>query len=186
MFRNRIRYGAEGATVGGLFPLAGKTLQQAYKWGARPVGEPLVRMGFNVAGAGFKGASWLLSKNPVLHSQISKSLIDSTKYNVKKMISPMLAKMGYKCDFFADECVTTKCPPPPHSRCQRGRHRSNRPRAGYLPSSRPWRARYRHCSSRFASSTAASHPRSRTWRTKCRKSPHSRCPRGRPQNTQWN
>ena len=96
MFRNRIRYGAEGATVGGLFPLAGKTLQQAYKWGARPVGEPVLRMGFNTAGAGFRGASWLLSKNPVLHSQISKSLVDSTKYKVKKMISPMLAKMGYK------------------------------------------------------------------------------------------
>ena len=58
VFRNRIRYGAEGAIVGGLFPLAGKTLQQAYKWGARPVGEPLVRMGFNTAGAGFKVASW--------------------------------------------------------------------------------------------------------------------------------
>ncbi len=96
MFRNRIRYGAEGAIVGGVFPLAGKTLQQSYKWAGRPVGEPLVRMGFNTVGAGFKGASWLLSKNPVLHSQISKSLIDSTKYNVKKMISPMLAKMGYK------------------------------------------------------------------------------------------
>jgi hypothetical protein len=96
MFRNKVRYGAEGAVVGGLFPLAGKTLQQAYKWGARPVGEPVLKMGFNTAGAGFKGASWLLSKNPVLHSQISRSLVDSTKYNVKKMISPMLAKMGYK------------------------------------------------------------------------------------------
>ena len=34
MFKNKLKYGAEGAIVGGLFPLVGKTVQQAYKWGA--------------------------------------------------------------------------------------------------------------------------------------------------------
>jgi len=96
MFMNRVRYGAEGALVGGLFPLAGKAAQQAYKYAGRPVGETALKMGFNTIGTGFKGASWLFAKNPLLHSQISRSLVGSTKYNVKKMISPMLAKIGYK------------------------------------------------------------------------------------------
>ena len=97
VLRNKVRYGVEGTIVGGVFPLAGKAFQQAYKYAGRPVGEPFVRMGFNVAGAGFQGASWLLAKNPALHSKISKQLVGSTKYGIKKMISPMarqLAKMG--------------------------------------------------------------------------------------------
>ena len=53
-------------------------------------------MGFNIAGAGFQGASWLLAKNPVLHSKISRSLVGSTKYGVKKLISPITTKMGIK------------------------------------------------------------------------------------------
>ena len=57
MFLNRVRYGAEGAIIGGMFPLVGKSVQQVYKYGARPVGEPFVRMGFNIVGSGFKGAA---------------------------------------------------------------------------------------------------------------------------------
>ena len=57
MFLNRLRYGAEGAIIGGMFPLVGKAVQQVYKYGARPVGEPFVRMGFNIVGSGFKGAA---------------------------------------------------------------------------------------------------------------------------------
>ena len=97
MFRNRLRYGAEGAIVGGMFPLVGKSVQQVYKWGARPLGEPLVRMGFNTAGAGFKGAAWLLSQaDKPLHSQIVKSLSKSTGNTVKKIISPLTQKLGWK------------------------------------------------------------------------------------------
>ena len=55
---NRVRYGSEGAIVGGLFPLVGKTIQQVYKYGARPAGEPFVRMSFNTVGAGFKGVAY--------------------------------------------------------------------------------------------------------------------------------
>ena len=94
MLMNRVRYGAEGSIVGGVFPLAGKAFQQTYKYAGRPVGEPMLRMGFNVAGAGFKGASYLLAKNPALHSEVARSLVGSTKYGIKKMISPMTNKMG--------------------------------------------------------------------------------------------
>ena len=97
MFMNRVRYGAEGAIVGGLFPLVGKTVQQVYKYGARPVGEPLVRMSFNAAGAGFKGTAYLLSTlDKPLHSQIVKSLSKSTGNTVKKIVSPLTQKLGVK------------------------------------------------------------------------------------------
>ena len=94
MLMNRVRYGAEGSIVGGVFPLVGKAFQQAYKYAGRPVGEPMLSMGFNVAGAGFKGASYLLTKNPVLHSEVARSLVGSTKHGIKKMISPITTKMG--------------------------------------------------------------------------------------------
>ena len=94
MFRNRIRYGVEGTLVGGVFPLAGKAFQQAYKYAGRPVGEPMLRMGFNVLGSGFKGASYLLAKNPAVHSQVAKDLAKSSKYTIKKMITPMAKKIG--------------------------------------------------------------------------------------------
>ena len=96
MFMNRLRYGAEGSIVGGVFPLAGKAFQQAYKYAGRPVGEPMLSMGFNVAGAGFKFTSYLLAKNPILHSKISRNLVGSTKYGIKKMISPMTTKLAQK------------------------------------------------------------------------------------------
>ena len=94
MFKNRLRYGAEGTIVGGVFPLAGKAFQQAYKYAGRPVGEPFLRMGFNVLGSGFKGASYLLAKNPALHSQVARDLAKSSKYAIKKMITPMARKIG--------------------------------------------------------------------------------------------
>ena len=54
-------------------------------------------MGFNTAGAGFKGAAWLLSQaDKPLHSKIVKSLSKSTGNTVKKIVSPMTQKLGIK------------------------------------------------------------------------------------------
>ena len=44
-FRNRVKFGFEGAVVGGLFPLVGKGAQLGYKYGLRPVGEPVIGFG---------------------------------------------------------------------------------------------------------------------------------------------
>ena len=97
MLMNRVRYGAEGAIIGGGFPIVGKSLQQLYKWGARPVGEPLVRMSFNTVGAGFKGTAYLLSQlDKPLHTKIVKSLAKSSGNTVKKIISPLTQKLGWK------------------------------------------------------------------------------------------
>ena len=97
VLKNKIRYGVEGATVGALFPLVGKGLQQSYKYAGRPVGEPVLKIGFNTVGVGFKGASWMLSKlDSPFHTQIAKSLVDSTSYGVKKIISPITSRMSFK------------------------------------------------------------------------------------------
>jgi len=97
MLMNRVRYGAEGAIIGGGFPLVGKGFQQLYKWGARPVGEPLVRMSFNTVGAGFKGTAYLLSQgDKVIHNQVVKSLSKSAGNTIKKIISPLAQKIGMK------------------------------------------------------------------------------------------
>ena len=96
IFRNKIRHGKEGLIVGGLFPLAGKTLQQAYKIAGRPVGEPIVRTGFRGLGAGMRGASYLLTKGttPIIQSQVAQKLAGASKYKIKKLLSPITRKMA--------------------------------------------------------------------------------------------
>ena len=116
MLKNRIRYGVEGTIVGGLFPLVGKAFQQFYKYAGRPVGEPFLRMGFNVLGTGFKGASYLLAKNPVLHSQVARDLAKSSKYAIKKMISPMTNKLANKIPPFEEWNIFSVTSPRLHER----------------------------------------------------------------------
>ena len=107
IFRNKLRYGAEGTIVGGLFPLAGKGIQQGYKYAVKPVTKPVVSTAFNVAGGAIKmGASgmrqnvdlykYLLTGNPLIQSQISKKLIGASKYKIKKLISPLTKRFAGK------------------------------------------------------------------------------------------
>ena len=56
IFRNKIRYGAEGTIVGGLFPIGGKAIQQTYKYGVKPVTKPTLQYAFRGIGKGFEGA----------------------------------------------------------------------------------------------------------------------------------
>ena len=46
VFKNKVRFGAEGATVGGLFPLVGKGAQLLYQGVGRPVGGTALSYGF--------------------------------------------------------------------------------------------------------------------------------------------
>ena len=89
MFKNRIKYGSEGALVGGLFPIAGKGLQQGYKYFVKPVTKPTLQYAFRGIGKGFQGAGWLLARNPLLHSEISSKLAGYSKNQIKKLISPL-------------------------------------------------------------------------------------------------
>jgi hypothetical protein len=90
-FRNRLRYGAEGATIGGGFALFGKPIALGFKYG-------LFKPGAKVAGLGLRGvdkavvqpAAWLLSKDKWMIPKLSKALHNSTSYGLQKIISPLL------------------------------------------------------------------------------------------------
>ena len=96
MFKNRLKYGAEGTIVGGLFPIVGKAIQQTYKYGVKPVTKPTLQYAFRGIGKGFQGAGWLLAKNPLLHSEISSKLAGYSKNQIKKLISPLTRKFAGK------------------------------------------------------------------------------------------
>ena len=92
-FRNRLRFGAEGTIIGGFFPIIGKTLQQMYKYFARPVGEATLGLGFRGIGKVGSGASYLLARTPGVSeagSAIAKATSVSTGFALKRMIAPML------------------------------------------------------------------------------------------------
>ena len=86
-FRNRIRFGAEGAAIGGLFGLVGKPAAAIGKYGiAKPVGFGL-RYG---VGPVFQGASYLLSKDKVVLPSVAKGLREGTSYTLEKIMAPLL------------------------------------------------------------------------------------------------
>ena len=45
IFRNKIKYGAEGATVGGGFPILGKSIALGYRYGIKPVTKTTASLG---------------------------------------------------------------------------------------------------------------------------------------------
>jgi hypothetical protein len=85
-FKNRLRFGAEGASIGAGFSLLGKPASIGLKYGLmKPLG-----IGMKGVGKVVGGASWLLSKDPVVIPTISKKLAQGTAYGLEKIISPVL------------------------------------------------------------------------------------------------
>ena len=90
-FRNRLRFAAEGASIGGGFSLAGKPIAIGFKYG-------LFKPTMKVAGIGLKTAdklvvqptSYLLSKDKVVIPRISKGLQKGSAYTLEQIISPLL------------------------------------------------------------------------------------------------
>ena len=104
-FRNRIKYGFEGAVVGGLFPIVGKGLQLGYKFLGRPVGEPITKFGLKtINNLTFRPASYLLTAprlgvkgvsvpNPLAPAvkKTAERLTGAGNFTVNKIIGPMIA-----------------------------------------------------------------------------------------------
>ena len=87
-FKNRLRFGAEGATIGAGFSLLGKPASLGLKYGLmKPLGLGL-KYG---VGPVVSGASYLLSKDPIVLPTISKALRGGTQYSLEKIIAPVLA-----------------------------------------------------------------------------------------------
>ncbi len=75
-FRNRLRFAADGAIIGGLFPLVGPAFKYGINPAARYVGAPVVGAGARVVGAGMTVGSKILATD--------------------KYITPNLVKLGTK------------------------------------------------------------------------------------------
>jgi hypothetical protein len=92
-FKNRLRFGAEGATIGAGFSLLGKPASIGLKYGLfKPLG-----VGMKGVGKVVGGASYLLSKDPIVIPTIAKKLSQGTAYGLEKIISPVLVgKMPFK------------------------------------------------------------------------------------------
>ena len=98
-FRNRIKYGAEGALIGGGFPLVGKFTQLGFKYLGKPV--MVNKYGVGVAQLGakaidntvMKGAKLLLGNKYIapLTKAGSETLQNAGKYTVSKVVAPLLA-----------------------------------------------------------------------------------------------
>ena len=93
-FRNRLRFGAEGAVIGAGFSLLGKPASFALKYGiAKPVG---ISLKYGVSPV-ISGASYLLSKDPILIPTISKALKKGTQFSLEKILAPVLVgKLPFK------------------------------------------------------------------------------------------
>ena len=100
-FRNRIKFGFEGAVVGGGFPLVGKGLQLGYKFLGRPLMEPVAKLGLKgINNLTFRPVSYLLTSpklgsvpNPLAPAvkKTAEKLTGAGNFTVNKIIGPMIA-----------------------------------------------------------------------------------------------
>ena len=116
-FRNRIKYGAEGALIGGGFPLIGKFTQLGYKYGLSPL---LVnKFGIGAAQLGtkaidktvMKGAKLLLGNRlmaPVTRAG-SEALQNAGKFTISKVVAPLL--VNAMSGTFTKKKFVTQLPP---------------------------------------------------------------------------
>jgi len=116
-FRNRIKYGAEGVLIGGLFPLVGKFTQLGYKYGLTPL---LVnKFGIGAAQLGAKGINVsvvkpveLLLGNRVMAPVTkagSEALQNASKFTVSKVVAPLL--VNAMSGTFTKKKFVTQLPP---------------------------------------------------------------------------
>ena len=99
VFRNKLRYGFEGTTVGGGFPLLGKGLQLGYKYlGPKFVLNQGLKYGSRgVNNAVFRFPSYLLSKVPT--NALVRGTQKLSAYATKKAINPLIKKTFGKDPF---------------------------------------------------------------------------------------
>jgi len=94
-FRNRVKFGFEGAVIGGLFPLVGKGAQLGYKYGLRPVGEPAIGFGAKaVNNLTFRPLSYILSKSDTVVPAVAKGIRGTSKFTAMKILAPLYASRG--------------------------------------------------------------------------------------------
>ena len=92
-FRNKIKYGQEGALIGGGFPLVGKGIQLGYKFGLAPFVKTTAKLGAKgVNTAVFRPISYLGSREAVkpVVAGSAKLVRNATDFVLTKAIAPTL------------------------------------------------------------------------------------------------
>jgi len=92
-FRNKIKYGVEGAIVGGGFPIVGKFTQLGYKYGLAPVVKGTAKIGTKVADKTFVRPIELLLGSRLaapLTTTIAKGTRSATKYTLTNVLAPVV------------------------------------------------------------------------------------------------
>jgi len=90
-FRNRLRFGAEGAALGTLWSLMGKPAALGFKYGIYKPVALAAGVGLKTANTVvMKPASWLLSKDPYVIPAISRNLQKGTNFTLQRLIAPVL------------------------------------------------------------------------------------------------
>tara|TARA_R100000426_G_scaffold41803_2_gene32289 strand:- start:559 stop:4896 length:4338 start_codon:yes stop_codon:yes gene_type:complete len=99
IFRNKIKYGQEGATVGGGFPIVGKAIALGFKYGITPATVTTARLGAKgVDNAVFKPIAYLGSTKlakPVV-TNVSKAIQGVTKYTLSNSARLVASGLGGK------------------------------------------------------------------------------------------
>lgn len=90
-FKNRLKYGQEGALIGAGFSLAGKPIALGFKYGLFKPTVGAAKIGLNVVDkVVVEPASYLLSKDKYVIPTISKKLQNASQYTLEKVIAPTL------------------------------------------------------------------------------------------------
>jgi hypothetical protein len=92
-FRNRIKYGAEGALVGGGFPIVGKFTQLGYKYGLAPFVRTSASLGAKtIDKAVFRPAELILGSKIAkpITTNAAKGIQNATRFTVGKLMAPLL------------------------------------------------------------------------------------------------
>ena len=91
-FKNRVKFGMEGAIVGGGFPLVGKGAQLGYKYLLRPIGEPVLGFGAKaVNNLTLRPISYVLSKDKWVLPKVAKGIMGTSKFTAMKVLAPLYA-----------------------------------------------------------------------------------------------
>jgi len=103
-FTNKVKYGFEGALIGGVFPLMGKGMQLGYKYlGPKWAAKKTATIGTKaIDNAVFKPISYVLSREAVkpVVSGTSKAVRGMTNWTLTKAIAPTIASglSGFRRD----------------------------------------------------------------------------------------
>ena len=92
-FRNKIKYGQEGITVGAGFPLVGKALQIGYKYGLAPFVKTTARLGAKgVDNTVFRPISYIASREAVrpVVATTAKKIRGATDFALTKFLAPSI------------------------------------------------------------------------------------------------